>query len=178
MATVVHLSGQAPAKRQAPAKHRAPARYRIARALAASRRARGRRRRPSLLRRIGAWLGFELEAQRERQHFEAQLRELRLANAALRGEMSVLRFELEQAEALAAERSAEAVRSAMLLPLLYRLVAESAQRRARIHLDYSADVQQLAVAPAIIDLTDSAAETKPTEIVLPVRPAGAHRRTA
>jgi len=133
--------------------------------------------------RVGLWLGFGRAAARERAVLEGQLRELRLANATLRAEMSMLRLELDQARALAAERSSEMARLALL-----RRVVASPDLREKIHLGYSPDVKPLTKTAEVVDLSDAAAKAPAaasgggdaTEIVMPVRPSavGAHRRTA
>ena len=102
--------------------------------------------------RLLAWLGVGRRAMLERQQFERQLRELRLATAVLKADMSILRHELEIASALAAERAAEAERLALLIPLMRNAFATAAQRQ-HIHLEYSPDVALLTPSPQVIDIT-------------------------
>lgn len=169
------------------------------RAAAGHRRGPGRRRRETARTRFFAWLGVGRRARLERELFEAHLRELRLATATLRAEVSVLRHELDLATALAAERTAETRRMSLLLPLVRDSFAAAADRRMRIYLGHAPDVQALEVSPnAVVDLrkrTD-VTELEPrgagdTEILLPLEapaaapsastsavPQGAHRRTA
>lgn len=117
---------------------------------------------------------------------EGHLRELRLATATLRAELSVLRIELEQSMALAAQRRAESARMAALLPLVAQLA--KAQRGSPIYLDYSPDVAELASIKRS-DVIELERRDEITEIVLADHSAaesqrraraaaGLHRRTA
>lgn len=131
-----------------------------------------------------AWAGLVRRGSRERQLFEAELRELRLATAILRAEVSILRQELEQARVLAAERADDAARVALLLPLLQRAFAAAADERERVYLGFSPDVKHLvprvngttvpAGARDVIDLEPErvGGGSKGGEIVLPLVPAG------
>ena len=76
--------------------------------------------------------------------------------------------------ALAAERRAETVRMAALLPLVHRSFA--AARSAAISLDYSPEVAQLDAVngKTVLDLEANRANV--SEIVLPVHPAAAAQR--
>lgn len=147
--------------------------------------ARGRHRRQTTWDRFLFWLGIGRRERREHELLEAQLRELRLATAVLRAEVSVLRQELELASALAAARSAEAARLSMLLPMVQQSAyAAGVGRRERVHLDFSPDVKQLAAFGAVGDPAPPAApaarviDLEPDQevaddLVLPVQPASA-----
>lgn len=121
-----------------------------------------------------AWMSIGRRAQRERDLLEGQLRELRIATATLRAQVSVMQLEVEQAMALAAERRAQAARLTLLLPLIHNaFAAAAAEARERIHLDYSPDVALLVPAKRreVIDLEPRTAATP--GIVLPVHTAAA-----
>lgn len=168
------MAARARASESAVAKHRADASAVAVRQRAPS-SGRGRRRRLSTWSRSLTWLGFGRN--RERTAFEAELRELRLQAAAMRAEVSVLRYELEQAAALAAELGGRRLLRPPSLPIGQgSFTAVAVQREQYFYLDYSPDVVQVtadrviegedAPAPDVIDLRDAPAGR---EIVLRVR---------
>lgn len=148
---------------------------------------RGRHRRQTRWDRFLFWLGVGRRELRKRELLEAQLRELRVATALLRAEVSVLRQELELASALVAARSAEAARLSMLLPMVQQSAyAAGVGRRERVHLDFSPDVKQLGAFATVADPAPPAArlvDLEPDrevadELVLPVQPASVRDEAA